>query len=72
MTNFEPYTHYKGGKYLKMHEALHTETEEVLVVYACAKSGRVFARPKAMFEENVIVDNKPLPRFEKIAYTPEK
>ena len=57
------YQHYKGGLYLKLHEAFHTETEETLVIYACAASGMVFARPKASFDENVMVEGYTGPRF---------
>jgi hypothetical protein len=42
--------HYKGGIYKVLHIALHTETEEELVIYMTlhADSG-VYARPKEMF-----------------------
>lgn len=63
MRQFGTYQHYKGGIYLKLCEALHTETDETLVVYVCAVSGRTFCRPKAMFEENLHEDGYNGPRF---------
>ena len=48
---FPVYQHRDGGLYLKLTEAKHSETGEMLVVYICAVSGDVWARPKAMFEE---------------------
>lgn len=48
---FEVYQHRDGGLYTKLCEAKHSETGEELVVYLCAASGDVWARPKAMFEE---------------------
>ena len=45
------YRHYKGGIYRVLFEALHTETEEVLVIYEhlWPHEHRHFARPAAMF-----------------------
>ncbi len=59
----QTYRHFKGGVYWKIGEALHTETEEELVVYACAVSGILFCRPKKMFEEIVDQDGYTGPRF---------
>lgn len=48
---FPSHRHKKGGIYTVLHaEALHTETEELMVVYANPE-GKVFVRPKAMFDE---------------------
>lgn len=48
---FRPtHRHYKGGLYQKIADALHSETEEPLVIYRSA-DGRWWARPKAMFDE---------------------
>jgi hypothetical protein len=43
--------HYKGGYYRVIGEALHTETEEVLVIYehVWPHKPSLFARPKEMF-----------------------
>jgi hypothetical protein len=61
------YRHYKGGEYLVVGEALHTETEETLVLYHSIRDGVpsvvVFARPSAMFAEMVIIDGVRTPRF---------
>ena len=42
---------------------MHTESEEILVVYACAVGGDVFCRPKAMFEETITTEDYSGPRF---------
>jgi hypothetical protein len=47
------YQHFKGNIYIKLTEAIHTETKEELVIYICTKSGKVFARPKEMFYDFV-------------------
>jgi hypothetical protein len=61
------YRHYKGGEYLVIGEALHTETEETLVLYHSIRDGVpsvvVFARPSAMFGQLVTVDGVVVPRF---------
>lgn len=57
------YSHYKGGLYVKLMEAFHTETSETMVIYACALSGAVFCRPKAQFEDTVTTPNYTGPRF---------
>jgi hypothetical protein len=69
---FKTYRHYKGGLYLKLAEARHSETDEVLVVYACAASGDVFCRPKTMFEESVTLPEYQGPRFAPVPYTADK
>lgn len=61
------YRHYKGGQYLVVGEALHTETEETLVLYRSVQDGvasaRLFARPSAMFSETIEIDGRRVPRF---------
>jgi len=66
MHALETYKHYKGGLYVKLHEALHTETNEELVVYACAVRGEVFARPKSQFYADIQEDGYSGPRFQLI------
>lgn len=66
MTKFETYQHYKGGLYLKLHEALHTETNETMVIYVCAVRGEVFARPKDMFYADIQEGDYSGPRFKRI------
>lgn len=61
------YRHYKGGEYLVVGEALHTETEQTLVLYRSVRDGavsdRLFARPADMFAETVEIDGARVPRF---------
>lgn len=71
MNNFETgtYQHYKGGKYLVLGIAKHSETLEDLVVYVTLYENdlsSMWVRPIEMFTENVVVDGKSAPRFKKI------
>lgn len=63
------YQHYKGGKYLVLGVAKHSETKEDLVVYITLYENdmaSMWVRPLAMFTEKVMVDGKSVPRFRKI------
>lgn len=66
----EIYRHFKGMYVIILGSAIHTETEEELVIYRHIKSDNVFARPKEMFFSEV--DHEKYPnvtqkmRFEKI------
>ena len=45
--------------------ALHSETQEVMIVYQQDYGDRrMWVRPKAMFLETVQVDGKSVPRFQ--------
>jgi len=58
------YRHYKGGEYVVIGIARHSETEEVLVVYRSLQGERgLWVRPLAMFTETVLVDGCEQPRF---------
>lgn len=57
------YQHFKGGIYIKLCEARHSENGETLVIYSCASSGEIFARPKSMFYSHVETENYKGPRF---------
>jgi hypothetical protein len=58
------YRHYKGNLYEVLGVARHSETEEQLVVYRALYGERgLWVRPLAMFEESVLVDGRPVPRF---------
>lgn len=58
------YRHYKGGEYQVIGTAIHSETEEELVVYRpLYGEGRLWVRPLSMFLESVDVDGRKLPRF---------
>jgi hypothetical protein len=47
---YEVYKHFKGNLYVVLNVARHTETNELLVVYAATKEmQRIYARPLQMF-----------------------
>lgn len=59
------YRHFKGNKYRVIDFGFHSETTEEYVIYkALYGDGLIWLRPKAMFNEYVIVDGKPVKRFE--------
>lgn len=62
------YRHYKGKDYAVFRVAMHSETEEALVVYRLlyGDSGW-WVRPYDMFVGRVIVNGKLQPRFEYVA-----
>jgi hypothetical protein len=61
------YRHYKGKEYEVIGVARHSETEEELVVYRTLYGNfDLWARPKAMFVETVVVDGVEVPRFQYI------
>ncbi len=61
------YRHYKGNEYEVIGTALHTETEERLVVYrALYEPYQLWVRPFEMFFENVIINDIEVPRFTKL------
>jgi hypothetical protein len=63
------YQHYKGKRYEVIGTAIHSETEEVLVVYKMLYSdgkypeGTLWVRPKEMFMESVETEGLTIPRF---------
>jgi hypothetical protein len=59
------FRHYKGGIYEVIGTGTHTETGEELVFYKDTL-GKHWIRPKGMFREEVEIDGKKVPRFEKI------
>lgn len=67
------YEHYKGKRYEVIGLAIHSETREELVVYRTLYAvpelppNILFVRPKKMFLENVLMDDKEVPRFKFIA-----
>lgn len=63
----ERYQHYKGAFYVVDATALHTETEETMVVYHREEDpSRLFARPLLMFISDVPLGGKTVPRFRKV------
>lgn len=61
------YRHYKGGEYEVIGVARHSETLAPMVVYRPLYNATGWwVRPHAMFFEDVCVDGRRQPRFEKI------
>ena len=60
------YKHYKGTKVKVLFEAIQSETKEHLVIYMHLEDGVIWARPKHMFLENIVLDGKEIERFQKI------
>lgn len=63
------YKHYKNKKtYKTVDVATHTETKDDLVIYYCLDDEygeyNMWARPKDMFEEGLLIDGELVPRFE--------
>lgn len=59
------YKHYKGGLYIVVGTAEHTETTELLVLYSPIENRKkVWARPAGMFLQNVEYLGMIVPRFE--------
>lgn len=68
------YKHYKGNMYQVISVARHSETTEIMVIYKAlyeSEFGKntLWVRPLKMFTENVIVEEKSVPRFEYIDNT---
>lgn len=60
------YRHYKGNYYEVLGTARHSETDERLVVYRpLYGEGGLWVRPEAMFQEEVSVEGRSVPRFAK-------
>jgi len=60
------YRHYKGNFYQVLGVARHSETDELLVVYRpLYGAGELWVRPQAMFLEQVLVQGRLVPRFER-------
>jgi hypothetical protein len=63
------YQHYKGKFYEVIGVARHSETLEEFLIYKALYDSKEFgnnalwARPKKMFFETVVVDGKEVPRF---------
>jgi len=60
------YKHYKGARVKVLFEALDSETKEHLVIYMHLEDGGIWARPKHMFLENIVLDGKEIERFQKV------
>ena len=58
------YRHYKGNEYLVVDIAIHSETEEEMVVYkALYGEGKLWVRPLSMWNEKVNVNGEEVSRF---------
>ena len=58
------YRHFKGGEYLVIGTARHSESGEEMVVYrALYGEGEMWVRPADMFSESVTRDGVTQPRF---------
>ncbi|MBN2675853.1 MAG: DUF1653 domain-containing protein [Alphaproteobacteria bacterium] len=58
------YKHYKGNLYKVVGEARHSENLEDLVLYQdLSDPSKIWARPKAMFLEDIDMDGVIQPRF---------
>lgn len=64
--NIKPgrYKHFKGGEYEVLCVALHSETQEPMVVYrALYGEHGVWVRPASMWNETIVRDGKTYRRF---------
>ncbi len=62
------YEHFKGKRYEVIDIARHSENQELMVVYKALYAGQypegsLWVRPLAMFQQNVLVNGKVVPRF---------
>ena len=58
------YRHFKGGEYEVLGVALHSETQEEMVVYrALYGEGKIWVRPAAMWNDFVERDGNRYKRF---------
>ncbi|MEM9963811.1 MAG: DUF1653 domain-containing protein [Asticcacaulis sp.] len=62
------YRHYKGNDYRVLGTVIHSETEEVMVLYLPLYQPQpdLWVRPLSMFSESVQTDHGPVPRFQLI------
>lgn len=60
------YQHFKGGIYKVIAIAKHSETLEEMVVYQSQKDNSIWVRPKSMWNEQVLYQDKLVNRFSKI------
>jgi hypothetical protein len=58
------YKHFKGGLYLVVDVAKHSETGEKMVVYRSLKTGELWVRPIEMFLGYKEINGEKVRRFE--------
>jgi hypothetical protein len=56
---YDRYRHYKGGEYIVLATATHTETKEIMVVYLSLTYGSVWTRPLSIWNEIIPDLNDP-------------
>ena len=64
------YLHYKNKKYEVLGTCRHSETNEEMVLYETLyknPKSKLWVRPKNMFLEEIVIDNKKVPRFKFIS-----
>jgi hypothetical protein len=61
------YRHFKGGKYVLVEVAKHSETEELVVIYKPLDDEQLWVRPLDMFVEPVVWHDREVPRFTRLA-----
>lgn len=68
--NLEPglYRHFKGGMYQLLYLAQNSEDSQLLVIYRSMEDGKIWSRPVRMWVEEVEVDGKKVPRFERVKH----
>lgn len=66
------YSHFKGGMYEVLGIAIHSETEEEMVIYRSLKNNSLWVRPKKMWEEKIEREGKIYQRFIYIGDNNEK
>jgi hypothetical protein len=65
------YRHFKGGEYVVIGTATHTETGEVFVLYrSLEEPARLWIRPRRLFLEPVVDDGERRPRFAYLGESP--
>lgn len=57
------YTHYKGGHYHYLGQAIQESDGTLLALYRSVDTGTMFVRPEAEFFGNVVLDGKEVRRF---------
>ncbi|MHB1630649.1 MAG: DUF1653 domain-containing protein [Acidithiobacillus sp.] len=57
------YTHYKGGHYHYLGQAIRESDGTTLALYRSVDTGTLFVRPETEFFGNVVVDGKEIRRF---------
>jgi hypothetical protein len=61
------YRHYKGNLYEVIDTVRHSETRETLVLYKALYGDEgLWVRPLAMFQEDVEIGGRRVPRFERV------